>query len=76
MMNGELNFTYAYSYIITACILGFSFGIYNWRKVNSIKTDGKYDELEEGRKHIEEEQIKIMNEMVEKIEKVNKYYKI
>ena len=37
----DLSFSFAYSYILAACAIGFAFGIYNWFVINSIDTSGK-----------------------------------
>lgn len=53
----ELSFSFAYTYILVACVVGFLFGIWNWIEVTSIdpfsrkKSDDKEEPLVEHKSH-------------------------
>lgn len=69
-MTIELNFGIVYSYIAVCCVLGFFYGIYNCVKVMSIKTEGENLENIDDRIAISEEEIRVMNDIANKIKEV------
>jgi hypothetical protein len=70
MFHVELTFNFVYAFLVAACGLGFSYGVYNWIEVLSINTEAKFPENDPVRKNITDEQIKKMNDTSEKISNV------
>lgn len=66
----ELTFNLVYLYILSACVIGFLYGIFNWIAVMSISVDNKFKDGEEGRTPVKDEEIVQMNLIAEKIQEV------
>lgn len=82
-MAGELSFVFAYTFIFVSCVVGFTFGIWNWFsvkylfikiiiQVQSIDTEQKNpDEKTEQLLNSDDDPIKTMNETAKAIQEVN-----
>jgi len=68
----DLSFSFAYAYVLSACLVGFLFGIYNWFMVMSIdttkKTGSQEEELLEHKASNGKSCIELMNFTAEQIQ--------
>ena len=75
-MHIELTYNIVYSYVLSACALGFLYGLYNWVHVTTIDPKAQFDSDRTDRKNLRPEQIAVMNETSEKIHSVSYLIKI
>jgi hypothetical protein len=63
-----LDLTFAYSFILSSCLIGFIFGVWNWYSVMSVKINKKDQDSEKSL--LNDENYNLMEEISEKIQNV------
>jgi len=74
MPEGDISYTFAYTFTLISCLVGFAFGVWNWISVMSIKTDKETRGDSVSSNDMESpiamtnENIQLMNEIAQKIQ--------
>jgi len=68
----QISFAFAYSFIFASCAVGLLFGLWNWYSVMSINPKLNQDETDTESPLINSNNITLMHDIAEKIQNVNK----
>jgi hypothetical protein len=66
----DISFTFAYSFIFASCAVGVLFGLWNWYSVMNIKPEFKEDEYDTESPLISRSNISLMYDISTKIQEV------
>jgi hypothetical protein len=71
IVDPEITFTFAYSFIFASCGVGLLFGLWNWYSVMSIKPRLNNEDTDSESPLISSTNISLMDDIAEKIQNVN-----